>query len=56
MPPGNEHLDLKFLTVSSAYKLFVNGRQLVEVGKVGTSKASYNTGIYTGYCSCYSGK
>lgn len=36
-PAGDEHLDLKFLTVASAYKLFVNGRQLLEIGTVGTS-------------------
>ena len=39
-PPSNEKLDLKFLTVSSAYKLFVNGRQILQVGNVGTSKAT----------------
>jgi len=39
-PPSNEKLDLKFLTVSSAYKLFVNGKQILRVGEVGTSKAS----------------
>lgn len=39
-PRSNEKLDLKFLTVSSAYKLFVNGRQVVQVGEVGTSKAA----------------
>jgi two-component system sensor histidine kinase ChiS len=39
-PSSNEKLDLKFLTVSSAYKLFVNGRQILQVGNVGTSKAT----------------
>jgi signal transduction histidine kinase len=39
-PPSNKQLDLKFLTVSSAYKLFVNGKQIVQVGEVGTSKAT----------------
>ena len=39
-PPSNEKLDLKFLTVASAYKLFVNGKQILQVGKVGTSKAT----------------
>lgn len=37
-PPSNEKLDLKFLTVSSAYKLFVNGKQIVRVGEVGRVK------------------
>ncbi len=41
-PPGTAHLELKFLTVASAYKLFVNGNQLLEVGKVGTSKETTN--------------
>ncbi|MDQ2720588.1 MAG: ATP-binding protein [Bacteroidota bacterium] len=39
-PASNEKLNLKFLTVASAYKLFVNGKQLLEVGVVGTSKDS----------------
>lgn len=39
-PPSNEKLDLKFLTVSSEYKLFVNGKKLLEVGNVGTNKNS----------------
>jgi signal transduction histidine kinase len=39
-PSGNEPLDLKFLTISSAYKLFINGQQLLEIGKVGTSRAN----------------
>ncbi len=33
-------LDLKFLTIASEYKLFVNGKQLLQIGKVGTSKAT----------------
>lgn len=37
-PPSNEKLALKFLTVSSAYKLFVNGKQIFEMGNVGTTK------------------
>ena len=37
-PPGSSNLDLKFLTVSSNYKLFVNGKELLQIGKVGTSK------------------
>ena len=39
-PPSNEKLALKFLTVSSAYKLFVNGMQIFQMGNVGTSKAT----------------
>ena len=39
-PPSNEKLDLKFLTVGSAYKLFVNGKEILNVGNVGTSKAT----------------
>jgi signal transduction histidine kinase len=37
-PPSNEKLAIKFLTVASAYKLFVNGRQIAEIGKVGTNR------------------
>jgi signal transduction histidine kinase len=36
-PPGDQHLELKFLTIASAYKLFVNGKQILETGKPGTS-------------------
>ena len=39
-PPSDEQLALKFMTVASAYKLFVNGKQIAEIGKVGTSKAT----------------
>ncbi len=39
-PPSNDKLDIKFLTVASAYKLFVNGKQISQVGKVGTSEAT----------------
>ena len=39
-PPSNEKLALKFLTIGSAYKLFVNGKQILQVGNVGTSKAT----------------
>ncbi len=39
-PPSNEKLALKFLTVASAYKLFVNGRQVLEVGKAGNIKTA----------------
>ncbi|MEO6330649.1 MAG: sensor histidine kinase [Ginsengibacter sp.] len=39
-PSSNERLELKMLTVASAYKLFVNGKQILEVGKVGTTKTS----------------
>ncbi|HEY5405573.1 MAG TPA: sensor histidine kinase, partial [Ginsengibacter sp.] len=37
-PPSNEKLALKLLTVSSAYKLYVNGKQILQIGNVGTSK------------------
>ncbi|HNP22957.1 MAG TPA: sensor histidine kinase [Panacibacter sp.] len=36
-PPGSDTLALKILTISTAYRLFVNGQQLAEVGKVGTN-------------------
>lgn len=36
-PESNEKLALKFLTVASAYKLFVNGKLIAAVGKVGAS-------------------
>ncbi len=39
-PASNEKLDLKFLTVASSYNLFVNGKQILQVGKVGTSRAT----------------
>ncbi|MGH2649489.1 MAG: 7TM diverse intracellular signaling domain-containing protein, partial [Ginsengibacter sp.] len=39
-PHSNEKLDLKFLTVGSAYKLFVNGKQVLQVGNVGTGKSA----------------
>ncbi len=39
-PPSNKNLELKFLTIASAYKLFINGKQLLEVGKIGTTKAT----------------
>ena len=39
-PPSGEKLRLKFLTVASAYRLFVNGQQIIAIGKVGTSKAT----------------
>jgi signal transduction histidine kinase len=39
-PPSNEKLELKLLTISSAYKLFINGKQIFNVGNVGTSKAT----------------
>ena len=37
-PPGSSDLDLKLLTIASAYKLFVNGEQLLQIGKLATSK------------------
>ena len=39
-PSSNEKLDLKFLTIGSAYKLFVNGKQILHLGIVGTSEAT----------------
>lgn len=46
-PPGStQPLQLKFLTVASAYKLFVNGRQLVQVGQVGVSQESTVPAFY----------
>ncbi|MGZ3901929.1 MAG: hypothetical protein ACXVDC_16500, partial [Bacteroidia bacterium] len=39
-PPPHEKLALKFLTVGSDYKLFVNGKQVLQEGNVGTSKAT----------------
>jgi hypothetical protein len=44
-PPSNEKLDLKFLTVASEYKLFVNGKQILEVGSVGTTKVTSTPGF-----------
>lgn len=39
-PSSDEKLSLKFLTIASAYKLFVNGKQIAEVGKVGTNETT----------------
>ena len=39
-PSSNEKLTLKLLTVGSAYTLFVNGKQILQVGRVGTSKST----------------
>ena len=39
-PPSDEKFALKFLTVASAYKLFVNGKQIAAIGKVGTGEAT----------------
>jgi signal transduction histidine kinase len=39
-PRSNEQLALKFLTIGSAYKLFVNGKLVLRQGNVGTSKAT----------------
>ena len=39
-PSSDEKLQLKFLTVASAYKIFVNGKQVGEVGEVGTNEAT----------------
>jgi signal transduction histidine kinase len=38
LPPLNDKIALKILTISSAYKLFINGKEILNVGKVGTSK------------------
>src|SRR5688500_1815774 len=40
LPPSGDRLALKFLTVASAYKLFINGKEILNVGKVGTSSAT----------------
>lgn len=39
-PASGDKLSLKFLTIGSEYKLFVNGKQIWQEGNVGTSKAS----------------
>lgn len=39
-PPSNEQLALKFLTVESAYKLFVNGKEVLRVGNADTTAAN----------------
>ncbi len=39
-PPSGHKLALKFLTVASAYTLFVNGKQVLQTGKVGTTKTT----------------
>ncbi|MEO8764566.1 MAG: sensor histidine kinase [Ginsengibacter sp.] len=36
-PPSGQKLDLKFLTIGSAYKLFINGKEALQIGKVGTT-------------------
>ncbi len=50
-PPQEEKLQIKFLTVASAYKLFVNGQLIAEMGKVGTSQSTttpaFHPAIYT---------
>lgn len=38
-PTGNDSIALKFRTISTAYKLFVNGTLVTTVGTVGTSAA-----------------
>jgi len=40
LPSSNEKLSLKLLTISSAYKLFINGKEILNVGKVDTSSAT----------------
>jgi len=39
-PPSQEQLALKFLTVESAYKLFVNGKEILNVGHADTTEES----------------
>ncbi|HVZ97651.1 MAG TPA: 7TM diverse intracellular signaling domain-containing protein, partial [Chitinophagaceae bacterium] len=39
-PSSQEQLALKFLTVASSYKVFVNGKELLNIGKTGISKQS----------------
>jgi signal transduction histidine kinase len=39
-PPSNEKLALKFVTVASSYKLFVNGKEIAEIGKVGINRTT----------------
>lgn len=39
-PPTVQQLALKFLTVESAYTLFVNGKQVITVGQPGTSSSA----------------
>jgi|SRR5690348_994000 len=39
-PPSSEKLALKFLTIGSAYKVFVNGKEVLQVGKVGNHENS----------------
>src|SRR4051794_37193096 len=36
-PPSQDHLALKFLTVESAYRLFVNGKEILNVGHADTT-------------------
>jgi two-component system sensor histidine kinase ChiS len=37
LPESNDKLALKFLTIASAYKLFINGKETLNLGKVGTN-------------------
>lgn len=39
-PPAQQNLAIKFLTIASAYKLFVNGKQVLAVGNPGTTAES----------------
>ena len=39
-PPSNEQLALKFLTIESAYRLFVNGKEILDVGNADTTAAT----------------
>ncbi|MEO8713168.1 MAG: sensor histidine kinase, partial [Parafilimonas sp.] len=39
-PPIVEKLSMKFLTVGSAYRLFINGKEMLNVGNAGTTASS----------------
>jgi signal transduction histidine kinase len=39
-PQVNEKLSMKFLTIGSAYRLFINGKEMLNVGNAGTTAAS----------------
>ena len=39
-PPSNEQLALKFLTVESSYRLFVNGKEILNAGRPDTTEES----------------
>lgn len=39
-PPGEQNLAIKLLTVASAYRMFVNGKEVLSVGKPDTTAAA----------------